>query len=68
MTVSAPNPRLRRRIELAIRLASPVLDLTLAVGERLSRLLEHEDPDYVPARLPLDGESAPRSLRRERTA
>jgi hypothetical protein len=68
MTGPPPNPLLRRRIEFAIRLAAPVLDLTLAVGERLSRLLEREDPDYVPARAPLDGEAAPRSLRRGRTA
>ena len=69
MPAPAAQPRLRRRIEFAIRLAAPVLDLTLAVGERLSRLLEREDPDYVPARLPLEGESAPRGLRRhaERT-
>jgi hypothetical protein len=66
MTGSVPNAQLRRRIELGIRLAAPALDLALAVGERLSRLLEREEPDYVPARLPLDGESAPRGLRRHR--
>jgi hypothetical protein len=34
-----PNVRLRRRIELAIRLAAPALDLTLAALGGASRLL-----------------------------
>jgi len=58
-----PNPVLRRRIELAIRLAAPLLDLALAVGERVSRVLDREEPGYVPARMPYEGESAPRGLR-----
>ena len=62
-----PNPVLRRRIELAIRVVSPLLDLMLAVGDRVSRVLDREDPDYLPARMPGAGESAPRGLRpRER--
>lgn len=60
---STPNARLRARIEMAIRVFSPGLDLVLAVGDRVSRLLEREDPDYVPARMPYHGESAPRGLR-----
>jgi len=46
-----------------IRVVSPLLDLALAVGDRVSRLLEPDDPDYVPARMPHDGESAPRGVR-----
>jgi hypothetical protein len=46
-----------------IRIVSPLLDLALAVGDRVSRLLEPDDPDYVPARMPHDGESAPRGVR-----
>ena len=62
-----PNPVLRRRIELGIRLVAPLLDLMLAVGDRVSRVLDREDPGYVPARMPGAGESAPRGLRpRER--
>jgi hypothetical protein len=45
-----------------IRIASPLLDLILFVGDRVSRVLESDDPTYVPARMPHDGESAPRGL------
>jgi hypothetical protein len=63
MPGSPPNPVLRGRIETAIRILSPLLDLALAVGDRVSRVLEREDPEYVPARMPYEGESAPRGLR-----
>jgi hypothetical protein len=63
VTSSAPNLKLRRRIELGIRVIAPLLDLMLLVGDRVSRLLEPDDPDYVPARMPREGESAPRGLR-----
>jgi hypothetical protein len=36
----------------------------LAVGDRVSRLLEPDDPDYAPARMAHAGESAPRGLTR----
>ncbi len=58
-----PNPVLRARIETMIRLVSPLLDLVLFVGDRVSRVLEPEDRDSVPARMPHEGESAPRGLR-----
>jgi len=58
----APNALLRRRIETAIRIVSPLLDLVIMVGDRVSRTLEREDPDYVAARMPSGGESAPRGL------
>lgn len=57
-----PNPVLRARIETAIRVIAPVLDLLLAMGDRVSRLLEPDDPDYVPPRMQTEGESAPRGL------
>jgi hypothetical protein len=41
----------RERIESAIALAAPVLDLVLAVGERISQALGPED-DYYPTRPP----------------
>ena len=43
--------RTRRRIEGVIRLASPALDLVLAVGERVSRIVEPEDVEYYPPRV-----------------
>jgi hypothetical protein len=60
---STPNLKLRGRIETMIRLLAPALDLMLAVGDRVSRVLERDDPDYVPARMSYEGESAPRGLR-----
>lgn len=63
MAGPTPNPVLRARFETALRILSPVLDLVLAVGDRVSRLLESDDPDYVPARMHYDGETAPRGLR-----
>ena len=55
--------RRRHRIELAIRVAEPLLDLLLFVGDRVARVLEPDDADYVPARMAREGESAPRGLR-----
>jgi ribosomal protein L16 Arg81 hydroxylase len=46
-----------------IRIISPPLDLLLAVTERVARVLAPGDPDYVPARIAHEGESAPRGLR-----
>jgi hypothetical protein len=63
MPAGTPNAALRGRIETAIRIVSPILDLVLAVGDRVSRVLEPDDPAYVPARMRSDGESAPRGLR-----
>ena len=57
------NTRLRRRIELMIRLAAPFLDLALAAGDRVSRLLTREEPGYVPVRVARPGQAAPRGLR-----
>jgi hypothetical protein len=53
---------LRRRVETAVRIASPVLDLVLLVGDRISRVLERDDPDYSTPRMPHEGESALRAL------
>ena len=51
--MSPPTPaqlRARERVEGIIRLAAPVLDLVLAAGDRLSRLIESEDAEYYPPR------------------
>ena len=42
--------RTRERVESLIRLAAPGLNLVLAAGERLSRLVEPDDPEYYPPR------------------
>jgi hypothetical protein len=41
----------RRRIERGIRLAAPVLDLVLAAGDRISRIVAREDVEYYPPRV-----------------
>jgi hypothetical protein len=43
--------RTRRRVEGVIRLMSPALDVVLAVGDRVSRVVEPEDSDYHPPRV-----------------
>jgi hypothetical protein len=60
---SSPNPLLRRRAELIIRVAAPLLDLSLAAGGLVSRVLSREEPGYMPARMAGPGDAAPRSLR-----
>ncbi|MHB8659147.1 MAG: hypothetical protein ACYC91_14550 [Solirubrobacteraceae bacterium] len=58
-----PNPKLRGQIEAALHVVAPVLDLLLAVGDRVSRVLARDGEDGALARLPHEGESAPRGLR-----
>jgi hypothetical protein len=50
--------RTRQRVEGLIRLMSPALDVVLAVGERVSRIVEREDVEYYPPRV--THESPPR--------
>jgi hypothetical protein len=64
MPPTGTNIVLLRRVERVIRVLAPALDLMLAVGDRVSRLLEPGDPDYTPARMAHSGESAPRGLTR----
>jgi hypothetical protein len=42
--------RNRDRVERLIGLAAPVLNLVLAAGDRLSRVVEPEDSEYYPVR------------------
>ena len=42
--------RTRERVESLIRLAAPVLNVVLAVGERISKIVEPEDHEYYPPR------------------
>lgn len=43
--------RTRERVETLIRMMAPGLNLVLAAGERLSRIVEPDDPEYYPARV-----------------
>ena len=52
--------RTRQRIEGLIRLAAPALDLVLAVGERVSRIVEPEDVEYYPPRVTREAAPPPR--------
>ena len=46
-----PEQRRRvERVETLIGLAAPALNLVLAAGERLSRIVEPEDSEYYPVR------------------
>ena len=38
----------RGRIESVLRLAAPALDLMLAAGDRLSRAVDRDAPDWTP--------------------
>ncbi len=51
--------RKRERVETVIRIAAPALNLVLAVGERLSKIVEPEDHEYYPPRTPRRPESPP---------
>jgi hypothetical protein len=49
--LTAEQVRNRDRVETVIRLVAPALNLVLAAGERLSRIVEPDDPEYYPARV-----------------
>jgi len=53
------------RFEGVISAAAPVLDLVLAVGDRVSKLLEPNDYEYYPVRDedPEEGDGSPPSRR-----
>jgi hypothetical protein len=42
--------RTRERVETLIGVVAPVLNLVLAAGDRLSRIVEPEDSEYYPVR------------------
>jgi hypothetical protein len=52
--------RTRRRVETVIRLVAPALDMVLAVGDRVSRIVERDDPEYYPPRVERGPEGSPR--------
>jgi hypothetical protein len=61
MTALTPSQlRTRNRVETAIRLMAPALDLVLAVGDRVSRIVERDDPEYYPPRVGRRSDGTPR--------
>lgn len=50
--------RTRRRFESVIRVMAPALDLVLAAGDRVSRIVEREDAEYYPPRVTRPREAA----------
>lgn len=52
--------RTRQRIEGLIRLMTPALDAVLAVGERISRVVEREDAEYYPPRVTRESPPPPK--------
>jgi hypothetical protein len=60
--------RTRDRVETLIGLMAPGLNLLLAAGERLSRIVEPDDYEYYPIRTTLpEGEEQPKRERAERS-
>jgi hypothetical protein len=51
--------RTRRRVESVIRLMAPALDVVLAVGDRVSRIVERDDVEYYPPRVTRSAEKTP---------
>ena len=49
-TLSPAQRSWRARIESVLRVSAPALDLFLAAGDRLSRIVERDDLDWVPPR------------------
>jgi hypothetical protein len=50
--------RTRRRVESVIRVIAPALDLVLAAGDRISRVVEPEDVEYYPPRVTRGSETS----------
>jgi hypothetical protein len=68
MAPSTPQQlRTRARFERLIGLGAPILDLVLAVGERVSRIAGRED-DYIPIRAASDRLELERAARRAPSA
>ena len=51
--------RTRQRVESLIRVMAPALDLVLAVGDRVSRVVERDDVEYYPPRVTRGAEQTP---------
>ena len=53
--------RRRGQVETLIKIMAPGLNIMLALGERLSRIVEPDDPEYYPPRV--ENAEAPTALR-----
>ena len=51
--------RKRERVETFIGFVAPALNLVLAAGDRLSRIVERDDQEYYPPRPRTGGEPPP---------
>jgi hypothetical protein len=51
VALTAQQRRRREQVEGVIRLMAPALNLVLAAGERLSKIVEPEDSEYYPPRV-----------------
>jgi hypothetical protein len=58
----------RARVEFALHLAAPALDLLLAAGDRLSRIVDRSEDDPAVPAVPLTTASAPRAVGPGRSA
>jgi hypothetical protein len=63
--LSAAQQRTRARVEWVIGAMAPVLDVVLAAGERLSRIVQPTDDEYYPVRPPSSDAEA--EIRRRRS-
>jgi hypothetical protein len=60
-TLTPEQRKTRERTETLIGLAAPALNLLLAVGDRVSRIVEPEDSEYYPVRSSItEGEASGR--------
>ena len=50
MTITPEQRRRRDQVEAVIRFIAPALNLMLAAGDRLSRIVGPEDDEYYPIR------------------
>jgi hypothetical protein len=50
MSITPEQRRRRDQVETLIRLMAPGLNLVLAAGERLSKIVAPEDDEYYPVR------------------
>ena len=68
MPLTPDQRRNRDRVETLIKLMAPGLNLVLAAGDRLSRIVEPNDYEYYPVRTTLpEGDEQPKKERAERS-
>jgi hypothetical protein len=63
--LSPEQLRTRERVESVIHLLAPGLNLVLAVGERVSKIVEPDDPEFIPARVEGGEQRTPTGIGRE---